>query len=442
MTKIFNWQNEFYNQKKEVLFQENFLLNYFKSYGFVFLFFGVLFFIGAITDYSNTLTYEWRYFLMLERFILFLSCNYVYFKIKKADKYSHKLEVYSFLIMAQISILIFVISTISPMRTGFSIMVATFSLIYYVFIPSQLLSKLFAVFLLLVAYFMHYELYMKYSMESFINNILVYTAVNLSGIFYVLKNNKVSRKMYLANYKLVEANRDKSQLLSIISHDLKFPLDEILKNTHEIITCEGCQLSSGVLARVRSIEKSINGMNNIVETLIKSSRVKKIKNKKNFDEMINLETILIDTFDLVRGMTDTRAISIINNASGIKLKGNYDSIHTLIRNILINVIKLTYSGGLISIWSEVSEFEYFLHFSSRNTGISDNIIKNMKKSFLNAQALEDENVSIHGRSFIFCNYLAKMNSGYVKCELDEDKNLVFSFIFPLIKDNISHLSSL
>ncbi|MFO7867790.1 MAG: two-component regulator propeller domain-containing protein [Bacteroidales bacterium] len=171
----------------------------------------------------------------------------------------------------------------------------------------------------------------------------------------------------MKNTQLNEALTSKNQLISILAHDFKNPLNgiigiaELLKNENETIK------NSKVKKLISSLTSSINSLSTQMINVL--DWVKSLnRNMKASPIEINLELLLYDVINLEKGNATQKNITIsVESDYTFNALVDPHMINTVFRNLLTNAIKFSQKGSLVNI--TIQEDEHTITTSFIDTGI-------------------------------------------------------------------------
>jgi signal transduction histidine kinase len=164
---------------------------------------------------------------------------------------------------------------------------------------------------------------------------------------------------------LEKLNSTKTQLLSIISHDLKSPLNSLLGVlslvNNRLLSQEEFYQLTGKLERQATLLNAT--LNNLL--LWSLSQMQGIKTRP---ETIPLEALVAEVVGLLKQLAVQKGVALSHAVSpGPAIWADYQHIHLVLRNLISNAIKFTPAGGSISI--EARQDQEGVVFSVSDTGI-------------------------------------------------------------------------
>ncbi|MTI37901.1 hybrid sensor histidine kinase/response regulator, partial [Fulvivirga lutimaris] len=175
--------------------------------------------------------------------------------------------------------------------------------------------------------------------------------------------------------KIKSLNDSKDKFFSIISHDLKEPINSIssftglLKDHIESLSKDEIQEMAGQL------HDSQKKLYTLLENLLEWSRsqmglINLVK------EDFNITAVIDDCIELLAQQASNKKIDIVNHVEGkIIVNSHKNSISTVIRNLISNAIKFTQENGNIEVSIKEDDQSYGVYVKDSGVGISDEAIK-------------------------------------------------------------------
>jgi len=187
---------------------------------------------------------------------------------------------------------------------------------------------------------------------------------------------------------IVEMNKSRDKLYSIIAHDIRSPLAGILQTIDAID--QGFFDPSSELFReiIRDLKNRTNETNTLLNSLLQWTRMQDKSVALN-PKMTNIYEVIKSCISLLELNAREKQITI-----DLKLKKNYEafcdevSIHTVFRNLINNAIKFTPEKGKVTINGK-SGLRY-MEVMIEDTGVG------MSNDVINKILIEDEHYTSFG----------------------------------------------
>lgn len=235
--------------------------------------------------------------------------------------------------------------------------------------------------------------------------------------------------------ELRELNKTKDTFLSIIGHDLKTPLaniislGDIIMNNKEISTEERNELVNDMVDSGRQ-----GGW--LLENLLSWTRIQtgSITNKP---EILDLNEIVHQNVDFVYQNAQHKGVDIlVDCVAGIKIFADRNIVHTILRNLLSNGIKFTHSGGYIKIIStRTPENEIRLKVIDSGIGIRPERLKDLFTKVGNTSTDGTQNEKGSGLGLVLVKDLIDLIDARIEVKSEVEKGTRFSIYFKGSENN-------
>ncbi len=230
--------------------------------------------------------------------------------------------------------------------------------------------------------------------------------------------------------KLSELNATKDRLLSIISHDLKNPINniagfaELIDRNYEKYNDEKRKHFNQLILR------SISSVSKLLENLLIWSRSQ--RNKINIEpDTYPIDDVTANCIELLKPSADKKQITLLNRIpKKTMVYADVDMINTVMRNLLSNAIKFTPQHGVVIINASTRENQTIVEIRDNGIGIEPDRID---KLF----ALDETHTSVGtngekgtGLGLIICKEFIEHNKGKIWVESEKDKGTGFFLSLP------------
>ncbi|TCC99433.1 sensor histidine kinase [Pedobacter hiemivivus] len=177
------------------------------------------------------------------------------------------------------------------------------------------------------------------------------------------KNNALT-----ASLALKEANDSKTRLLSILSHDLRSPLNSIaifleMLNEYDLSPEERRFLENNLLNETKNTQVMLQNLLNWTKSQMDGGiSVNMVR--------LNLSNVVSSCLLVQQAAADIKAVAIVANIDpSIELTADLDMLKLVIRNLVNNAVKFTLSGGEIQLYSSYDSGYVKLHIMDNGVGI-------------------------------------------------------------------------
>ena len=167
--------------------------------------------------------------------------------------------------------------------------------------------------------------------------------------------------------ELAELNETKDKFFSIISHDLRAPVNNF-QGVSQLIQLNIESGDTQELKRVSQLmEKSSGELSTLLDNLLDwaMNQQGSIPFKP---EPFDLSTLCYSSIEMMENLADSKQLTLKRNIEeNVIINADRNSISTIIRNLLSNSIKFTEKGGVISM--ELRSHEDHVQLKIEDTGI-------------------------------------------------------------------------
>jgi signal transduction histidine kinase len=245
---------------------------------------------------------------------------------------------------------------------------------------------------------------------------------------YIQKQNELEE----AKDKLMEMNLTKDKLFSIVGHDIKGTIGNLM-SISEFMAENGDKIESNNRKQIfDSINKSVEDAYFMVYNLFEWAKIQREGIVIN-QEIIRIKEVIEKTVKKFKSRLEDKKIEIeIRIKEDFLILADKNNIELILNNIISNSIKYSNENGEIII--EIDKIGNEISISVRDYG------SGMKKEKLSAIFTLYENKFTYGTNgehgaglgIILCKELAEKNSGRIEINSEIDKGTEFKLYFKLI----------
>jgi PAS domain S-box-containing protein len=244
---------------------------------------------------------------------------------------------------------------------------------------------------------------------------------------------KIEDELRLKEKNLSELNTFKDKLFSIIAHDLRSPLHNILGFSELLI--EKIQTfdieESKKFATIINISTKINL--HLLDNLLTWGKTQ-MEHIEFIPENLKLIPIVEKVFLVLNLTASLKNIKLISSLSDdIVVYADQNMLRTILRNLISNAIKFTNSEGMIDI-NAVSQHDHIeISVTDNGVGISEENKKKLFGADLNFTKRGTKNEGGSGLGLILCKEFVEKHNGKIWVESDIGNGSKFIFTLPVFK---------
>lgn len=218
--------------------------------------------------------------------------------------------------------------------------------------------------------------------------------------------------------KLRKLENFKEGLMSMIIHDLKNPLNQILNLSDSYTENE----------KTAIVKKSGLQMQNLVANLLDLNKYENTKMKIN-ESSFSLTALVNQTINDVQYQCLDKNIEIETNIpENTTVIADKEIIQRVLINLLLNAIKFSPNNSIIQIFAENTENRHLkISVKDNGIGIPKNQQKEIFKRFRQVNNKKDKNFKSFGIGLAFCKMAVEAHRSKIELNSETGKGATFSF---------------
>lgn len=275
--------------------------------------------------------------------------------------------------------------------------------------------------------------------QEIIRNILV-VAVALTAILLLTVYRSGQRRKHInllllqhqeemekRSQELEQLNKVKDKFFSIISHDLRSPVNALagLLDLLDRGAIKPEELPMALTELRTRFSHTRTLLNNLLDwTLLQMDKLKLQAAK------INLQSLAEENIALLRSIHQ-KNIKLVNNVpQNAYALADSNTINLVIRNLLTNAFKFTNDGGEIVISAEEKENEWIVSVRDNGIGMTPEVRRMLFDKINPYSTRGTANEKGTGLGLILCKEFVEKNNGRIWVDSEEGKGSTFWFSLP------------
>jgi PAS domain S-box-containing protein len=260
------------------------------------------------------------------------------------------------------------------------------------------------------------------------NQIISFVAIKKD----VTERIKAEEELKRARLKAEESDRIKSNFLSMMSHEVRTPLNVILGFLDIIKTSIDPEEFPEKQHVFSVIERNSKRLINLINDIIDISRIESNEMKLNFD-IHNVETLIRRSIAEFESEAKAKGLELKEelNLENALIKVDDLRFNQIMSNLISNAIKFT-SRGSVTISAEVKSNKVYISVKDTGIGIPKEYFPHLFEFFRQAEEGYNRNFEGAGLGLAITKKLVTMMNGeiYVESELNKGSN--FTVVFPIV----------
>lgn len=209
---------------------------------------------------------------------------------------------------------------------------------------------------------------------------LRYQNINLSRSLQTVSQQKkhiqsLLKERVKLTEELAKTNHTKDQMLSIIAHDLRGPLNT-LQSLLTLMSGKEEPLQSKMKKYTTALGKSVENAASMLENLLEWGMIQ-LNGQEPEMKLLNIHSLVTKLQNVLEEDVHKKGNSINNLVPpAIQLKANATSLNLVLRNLLVNANKFT-SQGEINVRAEEQENSICISIQDSGIGIEPEVMENL-----------------------------------------------------------------
>lgn len=232
-----------------------------------------------------------------------------------------------------------------------------------------------------------------------------------------------------ANLREINATKDK--LFSIIAHDLKSPFtsilgfSELLANNMEKYGIEESKEYMGYINT--SAKNTLALLENLLAWAKAQSGQMILKTQR-----LEVYRVVQEIIDVLNASAKIKGISLVNHPSNrIEIVTDQNILQTVLRNLISNAIKYSYTHGEVIIKSLSFDKTVEIQVQDEGMGMEQELIDNLFRIDKNIVMRGTANEKGSGLGLLLCKELIEKLNGKIKVQSQKEKGSILSFTIPV-----------
>lgn len=199
----------------------------------------------------------------------------------------------------------------------------------------------------------------------------------------ITRRKLVQEELAVARDQAELANKLKSRLLAILSHDIRTPLNAILWYAEMIITGKHGPINDDQSDTLQKIINSSHQVNSLIHNLLNSAELESGQITLNIDSFQPTRVATILT-ELLSGAAESKGLTLTCSISPelpTVIYGDFQRIQQVLINLVSNAIKFTNQGGVTIQMLPISKTEWKIEVNDTGPGIPEHAQSDIFKPF-------------------------------------------------------------
>ncbi len=227
-----------------------------------------------------------------------------------------------------------------------------------------------------------------------------------------------------------EGKKIRYQFLSVLSHELKAPLNALEGYLRMMQGKQAGELIDDYATPIERSLQRIQGMRNLIMDLLDFTKIR-LERKEEKIEEVNLAEIASAAIVTVQPYAIQMDVSInLDVSSDVVIMADPGDMEIVFNNLISNAVKYNKIGGKAEITIDSSDSEAILIISDTGIGITKNDTENLFTEFVRIKNEKTRNISGSGLGLSIVKKVVELYHGTIKFDSTPDVGTVFTIRLP------------
>jgi signal transduction histidine kinase len=237
---------------------------------------------------------------------------------------------------------------------------------------------------------------------------------------------RMNKELVLANERLKELDKLKSDFVSMVSHELKTPLAAMRTSAQVLEVADIATETKREMLDI--ILRNIDRQTNLVNDLLDLSRIESGRMELKIESVL-LGSVIADSIESVKQAASEEGIKLdVELPEGLSsVKGDREKLTQVVINLLNNAIKFTPRSGEISIKARELNGQVEVKVSDTGIGIPPEDLDSVFDKFYQVDSTLTREAGGTGLGLAICKGIIEAHRGRIWAESELDKGSTFIF---------------
>jgi signal transduction histidine kinase len=243
----------------------------------------------------------------------------------------------------------------------------------------------------------------------------------------------ISKQQYLKRitHKMnTEGKKIRYQFLSVLSHELKAPLNAIEGYLRMMQEKQAGDLIEDYATPIERSLQRISGMRNLIMDLLDFTKIR-LERREERIQSVDLAALATGSIATVRPYAIQMEVSIdMDVRSDAVISADPDDMEIIFNNLISNAVKYNKTGGKVVITIDSTPSDVIVVFSDTGIGINKTDTENLFTEFVRIRNEKTKNISGSGLGLSIVKKVIELYHGSIKVESTVGTGSTFTVQLP------------
>jgi chemotaxis family two-component system sensor kinase Cph1 len=237
------------------------------------------------------------------------------------------------------------------------------------------------------------------------------------------------QKEQTARLEAEAANQAKQDLMAVVSHDLKNPLNAIIISMVLIRRSLEAKQTAAADRMLAGIERATTRMKRLIEDLLDVAQIES-GNIELTQETANCSELLHETADILAPLVEEKSIAlrVLEPLDALRARCDRERVLQVLSNLAGNAIKFTADGGSVTLGAHHHAGEVVFRVTDTGPGIAP---ENLSRVFDRFWQAKETRLQGTGLGLAISKGIVSAHGGRIWVESEVGKGATFMFSLPL-----------
>lgn len=227
-----------------------------------------------------------------------------------------------------------------------------------------------------------------------------------------------------------EGKKIRYQFLSVLSHELKAPLNALEGYLRMMQEKQAGELIDDYTTPIERSLQRIQGMRNLIMDLLDFTKIRLERKEEKIQE-VNVSELASVAMVTAQPYAIQMDVSInISVKSDVVIMADPDDMEIIFNNLISNAVKYNKLGGKVEITIDSSENEAIVIISDTGIGINKNDTENLFTEFVRIKNEKTRNIAGSGLGLSIVKKVVELYHGTINVDSTPDIGTVFTIRLP------------
>jgi two-component system, sensor histidine kinase and response regulator len=228
-----------------------------------------------------------------------------------------------------------------------------------------------------------------------------------------------------------EGKKIRYQFLSVLSHELKAPLNALEGYLRMMQEKQAGELIDDYTTPIERSLQRIQGMRNLIMDLLDFTKIRLERKEEKIQE-VNVSELASVAMVTAQPYAIQMDVSInIDVRSDVVIMADPDDMEIVFNNLISNAVKYNKTGGKVEITIDSSDSEAIIIITDTGIGINKSDTENLFAEFVRIKNEKTRNIAGSGLGLSIVKKVVELYHGTIKVDSTPDVGTVFTIRLPI-----------